>query len=583
MKEKLRFNYIIDQIPVGLFVTNQRGQIDFINVEARNILKLMQDDTEELSVNMLPQAVAEFVIEFFRGSNRIFPFRVVDESLDIIANITDLGEGYHKERAAITFIRTHDFKLCDEDYDSYRQLNEQLNAIINSSSDGIWVCNQDGKVISINKASENLSGVEAESILGKNVAEIVTSGHFDFALTLEVLKKKKRISRVQYAKKTGKHILSTANPVFDEQGKLSLVVLNERDMTQMTKIMEQLERARQMGKKYKDQIAHLSMLELKNKDIISESESMQQVLDAALRLAHIGGSEILITGESGTGKGLLAKFVHNNNGKKKSPFIQINCAALPESLLEAELFGYERGAFTGAQTEGKPGLFELAQNGTLFLDEIGEMPISIQAKLLKFLDNREFRRLGGNIEKKVECMIIAATNQDLETLIRHRKFRIDLFHRINGLSLQIPPLRKRPEDVFALTRYFIEKYNERYGFQKRITQRGFNLLQSHELKGNVRELKNIINKSMLLSNEKILDKHIQDQLIGKKFLDVPGISDAKDEYHSLPETVRKIEREYLKKARKKCSSTRQMAKLLGISQATVVRKMKRYGIVSHES
>jgi len=226
-------------------------------------------------------------------------------------------------------------------------------------------------------------------------------------------------------------------------------------------------------------------------------------------------SNILIQGESGTGKGLLAKLIHKSGSRSGKPFIQINCAALPENLLEAELFGYEKGAFTGAHQKGKLGLFELAQGGTLLLDEIGDLPYPMQAKLLKCLEDHEIMHLGGLKPIRIDCIVIAATNQNLEELVVEDRFRKDLFYRLNTFNFRIPPLRERPEDIFELANAFLVKYNRAYGQDKRLSYRAIEALESYAFPGNVRELKNLVKKSVVLADEQRIDGIIMQSLNGK--------------------------------------------------------------------
>ena len=248
-------------------------------------------------------------------------------------------------------------------------------------------------------------------------------GLLDQSATLEVFEKKERINVVQNIKKTKKQLLVTGTPVFDDTGDISLVIVNERDMTQLNAVQEKLKESRMEAKKIRDELSELSLLELKNQEIIAENDEMRRVLKVALKLSNIGASNILLLGESGVGKGLFAMFIHKNSRLGKEPFIQINCAALPDSLLEAELFGYEKGAFTGAREKGKVGLIELAKGGTLFLDEIGDLPNPLQAKLLKYLDDGEVLRLGGIKPQKINCTIIAATNRNLEQMVQNKKIQ----------------------------------------------------------------------------------------------------------------------------------------------------------------
>ena len=351
--------------------------------------------------------------------------------------------------------------------------------------------------------------MNAKRFIGKNYTELLAKGWFDRSVVQEVFKTKRKVSILQYVAKAKKYLLITGTPVFDDEDNILLVVINERDMTQLNTIQEQLEQTRSIAEKFKDELVEMSMLELKKQEIVAKSEKMRLVLRIALKLARLSASNILVLGESGTGKGLLAKFIHQNSKRKRKPFIQINCAALPENLLEAELFGYEKGAFTGAREEGKAGLFELAQGGTLFLDEIGDLPLTIQAKLLKYLDDNIIMRLGGTKSIAIDCTAIAATNRDLDKLVKNKKFREDLYYRLNSFTIKIPPLRKRQDDIFELTTHFLKKYNKAYGMQRRITAKSMQALQLYPFPGNVRELMNMIKKAVVISEEQTLDVFIQ--------------------------------------------------------------------------
>ncbi len=376
-------------------------------------------------------------------------------------------------------------------------------------------------------------------------------------------------------KRTHKIILATGTPAFDEKGDIFLVVVNERDMTQLNAIQDQLEQSRMVTEKIKDKLAELSMLELKDQKIVAENRNMQEVLQLSLKLAHLQASDILILGESGTGKGLLAKFIHKNSHRSKNPFIQINCAALPENLLEAELFGYEKGAFTGARQEGKAGLFELAQEGTLFLDEIGDLPHSLQAKLLKYLDDHEIMRLGGLKSKKIDCTIIAATNRDLEARVKQKRFRKDLFYRLNTFTIKIPPLRERPEDIFELVNFYMKKYGKEYGFNRRISPEALKMLQDFPFPGNIRELKNILKKAVVMSEHESIDEMIHQSLS----VDAGQYTDSSMDAHhrkGLTDQILDVEKEIFQNAMARCKSTREMARHLRVSQPTVVRKLKKH-------
>ncbi len=368
--------------------------------------------------------------------------------------------------------------------------------ILNCLPEGIWIYNAEGKVVMINHAAEWLEGIEAKEMLGKTHHEIYKKGIFDCMVAPEVFKSKKEVSLLSYTRRTKKRLLITGNPILDNNGDVYLVVNTLRDVTKLSRIQEKLKETQEVTRKIKDELTELNLLELKGKEIIAESDSMKQVLNVAIKFASIEVRTILITGETGVGKGILSKFIHINSNRKGETFVQINCAALPENLLEAELFGYEPGAFTGASKDGKIGLLELADKGTLFLDEIGELPFSIQAKLLKFLEDHEIMRLGGVRRKKVDCIIIAATNRELKEMIKRKKFRRDLYYRLEAFTIHIPPLRKRPEDIFELAKYYLEKYNKRYNKKAKISSKTMLKLTANDLPGNSRQLKNIFNMAV---------------------------------------------------------------------------------------
>ena len=354
------------------------------------------------------------------------------------------------------------------------------------------------------------------------------------------------------------------------------MVINERDISQLINVQEQLENVRQEKDRYLEELKTLTMKEIQESQIVAVNDKIQHTLQMAVKFGQMNVSDILIQGESGTGKGLTAKLIHNSGIRSSRPFIQINCAAIPESVLEAELFGYEKGAFTGAKDTGKPGLIELAKEGTLFLDEIGDLPLSGQAKLLKYLDDHEVMRVGSTKSRYIDSIVIAATNQDLEKLVKEKKFRPDLLFRLNSISITLPPLRERTEDLFELTYQFLNGYNRKYKFRKKINPLTIAMMQSYAFPGNIRELKNLIKKGVVMSMGNSIDRVIIES-IGKEF--VPEYADSfsdSDQIQSLEDITDAFEKEIIKHALKKYNSTRELAKFFGISQPTIVRKLKKH-------
>lgn len=311
------------------------------------------------------------------------------------------------------------------------------------------------------------------------------------------------------------------------------------------------------------------------KGIVAESPAMKRVLTLINKVAETH-APVLITGESGTGKEVIAKLIHELSPRSEGPFIKINCAAIPETLLEAELFGYEKGAFTGA-THSKPGLFELAEGGTLFLDEIGEMPLSLQSKLLRVLQDNTFRRLGSLKELRINFRLIAATNRDLSRMIEEGTFREDLFWRLNVIPIHIPPLRERKEDILPLAQHFITKFSQKYGKEvKGLSQEALQALLKHTFPGNVRELENRIERSIILAEGEVLTK--EDLGLGEESLRKESFVESLLRL-PLEEAVELLEKHRIKEAMEKAKGVKvRAAELLGITERMLRYKLEKYGL-----
>ncbi|MDT8377276.1 MAG: sigma 54-interacting transcriptional regulator [Desulfotignum sp.] len=451
-----------------------------------------------------------------------------------------------------------------------------LETIFTRSADGLLICDGQGRILKMNRAAERLNGIQASEVLGKDVRTLVKEGQINRSATQEVLETRRQVSLIQTTPRSGYSLLVTGTPVFDDAGEIAYVVVNERDISLIRDMKRKLAQVRQESEKMREELTELTLRELADNDVVAQSPCMKQTVHLALKLARIGASNILLSGESGTGKGLLAKFIHKHSPRAENPFIQINCAALPENLLEAELFGYEKGAFTGARETGKAGLFELAAGGTLFLDEIGEMSPGVQAKLLKYLDDQEIMPLGSTRSKKIDCTVLAATNQDLAELTRKKRFRLDLFHRLNAFTLSIPPLRERPEDILELARICLKRFNKKYHRRAHIGYRSLQALKTYPFPGNVRELINLIKQAVAMCDRRQLDDYLI-RLTDAPICPATG-APVKKTGAGLVQTLESVERDLLEQAAERCRTTRQAADFLGISQPTVVRKFKKYDV-----
>lgn len=580
MDLKFTCDEILEHAAAGILVADASGEVVFANPEAEVLLGLKGRLVAGAGLTEIMPRAARVAMKCLSSGKPGETCQCLEKAGSLVVSITRIRRPGKGPKGIVCTLRPREStELSSVELESYRDLNRQFEAIFESSSDGIWVCNGRAEVISINSASEKLNGVRAADYIGRSIPDIMKEGLFDRSVTLEVLETKRQVSILQRMQQTGRTLLSTGTPVFDETGKITLVVINERDLTQLNAVYEELAQSRMVTEKYRDELAELAVLELQRQEIIGESAEMRQVLTAALKLAHLDASNILLLGESGTGKGLLAKFIHKNGKRSKNPFVQINCAALPETLLEAELFGYEKGAFTGASLDGKAGLFELAQGGTLFLDEIGDLPLSLQAKILKYLDDFEVMRLGSLKPISVDCTVIAATNRDLEGLAASRLFRQDLLYRLNTFTIRIPPLRERNEDIFELSSHFLRKYNRAYQMNKRFSPQALDVLNTYPFPGNVRELKSIVKRAVLLSESDLLDASIMGSQRRKTAVSPergPGLP-------ALTDMVRETEREMLEEAVARCRTTREVARYLGVSQPTVVRKLRKHGLLRNDT
>jgi PAS domain S-box-containing protein len=568
---------IFESTSNGVIATDMDGRIVLFNRQAVEILKKGEKLVPGKAVLKALPVTGPLVMKSLQTGEPQLGYHVYGKSVSLVANITPIRRNGQIIGAMCNFQPMQQFEDSARKLASYIKLNIELETIFQTSSDGIVVYDGDGKVRTMNEVAALYDGVKAEEVIGMHYTEMIKTGILDRSVFPEVMKAKKKVSALVKVRRTNKTLLVTGAPAFDEAGNISLIVVSFHDMTQLNNILEQLEQSRMVADKYEEELAELSLSELDKHKIVMESEATRQVFQMAIKLSKMEVSNILILGESGTGKGLLAKFIHKSSKRVKKPFIQINCAAVPENLLEAELFGYEKGAFTGANDRGKAGLFELAHEGTLFLDEIGDMPLSIQAKLLKYLDDHEVMRLGSVKPKTIDCIIIAATNHNLGDLVKKKKFREDLFYRLNTFPIELPPLRQRPEDVFELTRYFLKKYTTQYGVKRKITSDGIEKMQSYPFRGNVRELKNIIKKAVVLSERQKIDPIVIKslQMTEKK---TEKIVPQKRRRLKLSDEILALEKQMIKDAMKRCRNLREIAHELGISEPTAFRKMKKHGL-----
>lgn len=573
MTTPIDFEDVFQYTSNGVLVTDHNGIITLINNRAQAVLQLDEKiDIGKNIINVLPMT-GSAVHQCLNSCEPKLGHQILGKKAQLILNITPVLHSGLLLGAVCNFQELSVFEMAAKNTLSYQKLNRQLKTIFHSSSDGIWVCDGSGTVLDINQASEMLNGIKASEIIGYNVKELLENKIFDQSVTTKIIESKCRETVMQYISKTKRYLLSTGTPSLDDDGNIAMIVVNERDMTELNTLRNQFEESQKVKEKFEEELSELTLLELEKNSIIAESGNMRHILQMSLKLSHLGASNILILGESGTGKGLIAKLIHKNSRRRKKLFVEINCAALPENLLEAELFGYEKGAFTGASDKGKIGLFELAQGGTIFLDEMGDMPLALQAKILKYLDDQEIRRVGGTESIKISCSVVAATNRDLAKLVKEESFREDLYYRLRSFIIEIPPLRDRQEDIAGLVRFYLTEFNQKYGCSKKINPDAIRQLQGYFFPGNIRELKSVIENGVVMSEGTYIDEFVQ-----KSIHRGDPLGEQRRPEMNLKTSLEEHEKMLLTKARKRCRTTREIATLLDISQPSVVRKLKKYNI-----
>ena len=472
--------------------------------------------------------------------------------------------------------RMHEFfeiaHVAKDDPKAYSLITDLIAAFC-YSTDGIYIVDQDGNTALANPAFEELSGSSLDELIHKNVAELVEQGYFTPSVAHEVLKTGKIQTLIQL-NKNGKITLTTGNPIFDEQGNVIRVVSNIRDITELTRLSNELSVKNVLLENHGRILDRTSINA--NGNIIAESDGMKNILKLASRVA-LTDSTVLLLGESGVGKGVIAKHIYNESSRLNKPFISLNCSAIPENLLESEIFGYVSGAFTGANRTGKIGLAEAADGGFLFLDEIAELPLSLQPKLLQFLETGEILSVGTTKTKKLNVRVIAATNRILDAMVSSGNFRSDLYYRLNVVPIMIPPLRERKEDIAPLILQRIKKYNEKYKTNRSISHEAFEILVSYSWPGNIRELLNLVERLLVLcENDEIKVSDLPMEIIMDKKELKPDLLEGKASLPvSMPQLVKNLEDTLIQKALDQGGSIRNAAKLLDITASALFRRIQK--------
>lgn len=455
---------------------------------------------------------------------------------------------------------------------------EELKELLNYYYGNIFVVDGKGKIIYANASAAESVGSTIDDITGKNCQEMEMEGYYDKSVALDAIRKKKRVLSV-YKTRIGLNVVCSANPILDECGNVTRVVVFSQDEALMREIMNDVEEERKKNISIQQTLSYIQE-KMACQNIVSSSPEMERLFKMLLNVARTD-TTVTIYGESGTGKEVLANFVHQNSMRSNKPFIPINCAAIPAELMEAEFFGYEKGSFTGANREGKAGLFEMADHGTIFLDELGEMPLSLQSKLLRVLESGEVKRIGSSKTIKTDVRIIAATNRNLTKMVDEKTFREDLYYRLNVIPVNIPPLRERPEDIEALSEHFLNEFNRKYGRNVEISEDVLNKFKKYSWPGNIRELKNEIERYVVTEGQvsSVLNDNIRHSMtdINIKFTNSNISKNITVKNIPLKEVMDRYEIEYIRQVIDDCEGVMtEAAKRLGIHRSALYKKIDKF-------
>ena len=495
-----------------------------------------------------------------------------DLSFQYLSEDQSILEIEELESDFLVVISDRRFPLYVIDHAAEKKKLALYEEIIMNFQEEIFLTDKEGKILLVNPRGAEIMGLKPEDMEGKMIGELVEEGYISSSGALAVLKNKKKIDILQYLKKSEKWHLCTGIPVFDSKGEILYTMCTSKDMTELVEIKKVLE-SKEDELKRKDSELHNMQDELFSQvNFISKSEPMREIKETIKKIAPLDLT-VMIQGETGVGKEVVARAIHALSPRRKAPFIKISCASFPETLISSELFGYEGGAFTGADTKGRKGKIELSEGGTLFLDEIGEISHDLQVKLLEFLQDMELYRIGGTEKIKVNTRVIAATNRNLQDEVAQGRFRKDLYYRLNLIPITIPPLKERKEDISALISYYLDLYNRKHNKNVTLDARVIREFTGYDWPGNVRELEHVLERAVVIHGDGLGTRESFAELLTGTSPKREGVYCA--EIIPYKQAKRELERELVERAYNLHGSTYKAAEVLGIAQSTVVRILKR--------
>ena len=563
-----------------IIAIDRKGIITIWNQAAENLTTLKKTDVIGKFINdIIPESQLFNIVQSGRSE---YGIRLTVGDKSFITNRAPIVKNDEIAGAVAVLYDVSELENVSRELEYVKKLNQEMDAIIDSSFDGLYITDGRAVTLRINKAIKRMTGLGEEELLNKSMSELVETGVLSRSASLVVLETKKPCTTTLVTV-TGTTLLVSATPVFDENEEIFRVVTSVRDISELNMLKQKVEQLEGLKKHFEFQ-----MKEMKTRlseDLIFKNREMEKIIYQAMKIAEVD-STVLISGESGVGKEVIGDIIQRNSSRSKGPFVKLNCAAIPENLLESELFGYEPGAFTGARKEGKPGLFEVAHEGTLLLDEIGDIPLHLQVKLLRVLQQREIIRVGGTRPIPIDVRIIAITNRNLEEMVARGEFREDLYYRLNVIPIHVPALRERREDIPLLVRHFLDRFNQRYNLKKSISSGALELLMIYSWPGNIRQLENMIERLVVTTSAEVIEINN----LPSCFLSTsPGESGNGNQPVSvssiipLKQAVESLERQLLEKAFAVTNSCYKAAQLLEVDASTISRKASRYNIKYKEN
>jgi len=580
---KKQISFILNYINNGIIAIDRNGTVTICNTAAQKMLELDDNIIGRPIISVIPITK---LIEVMNTGQSDYGIRFIFNNKVFLTNRTPILDHDHIIGSVAIFQDITELVEISDKLQYYEKINQELEVIIASSYDGICITDGEGCILKVNDAHQRVTNLTSDHFLGKKIDSLHEEGYFLSEPIAKVARKTKKIVTDIQVTKSGKEIMVTSSPVLNKNGEVIRVVTNARDMSEIISLKEQFSRSLELSNHLKSEFNKMLQGELHSNEMITCHPQMHNILELTRRVAN-SEVTVLLQGESGVGKEVFAKLIHIWS-QRNGAFIKVNCSAIPGQLLESELFGYAPGAFTGAQKGGKPGLFELADEGTLFLDEIEDLPLELQGKFLRVLQDGEFIRLGGTKEIKVNVRLIAASNKELAQMVTEGRFRKDLYYRLNVVPILIPPLRERAEDIPLLVVHFLKKFNEKYNANKTISPGLLQKFINSSWPGNIRELKNTLERLVITSNSNIISDDVLaltkqtiapcNQHPGAGGNCLPEPPDEKEFIPQLKEALAQTEKDLLIKALKNFNNSRSIGKALGISHTAVLKKIKKYNL-----